>query len=1460
MQLHGQTIAFSDIKDKFPGRNDFLNKVELNADIKTLNSCKPINVLPNDIDDEVYYLHDKDYEYHMIMSCIMPSGLKIAVSVRTSPYFLLRIPDDYLGFDVFSKDDPPNIQGKINSFIEKIRETLKERKVKHRPELKCVRKFNHTGFQLNKGFYVKIPFYTNGQRKQAIRMLSAGVANNTVQIFGYKCQSAHDDLTCYYRVLCRDIRIDLCGWNRISSYEIKQCPYGEMNIDYFIECMDTDITKLTNLSDQMRYDKSFMLSWDIECYRNADDGNLPDPLVDDDKVFMVGMTYSCYSDKKPILRVCITSEPCDASNDDLTVQCSTETELLKAFAQIIGKLKPEFIVGFNDGDFDWKFMAEKANTALLLEYFRKYMSDIYRASTMTNEEDMALFKKLGRSPKNTERLKFVCQKLLGTNHRPERGARGIDLAWFNTKLEAQLSCDTYSLKYFGYVPIDVRCRFRALMKNPEESSLNFFLKINNLAQKDDMPIVELFNIFRKMKDARARNDESAIAEYAADMARIKRYCVYDAEACHMLMNKRNIIMDSRSVSSIAYTSFADAIYRADGMKVRNYVISDAALRDIAYTNLPGRKMGDEKYVGAYVVPPKKGVYVSKLSIRERIQAAHANIKYSYGGLEDYAHWNINDEDASILEEFLERVIPLMNYTIPLNAAVMLVDNELKTLPAHLYGLAKEFLLEENGRPISGLDFSSLYPSIMMAYNLSKETIIRPEYGNEQGIAKFEHSAERLRKMGYTLHRIEFKHGIAGAESSVLGYSIRHRYDPTAPNADPARDGFGIFPTILHYLFNERKKIKKIMSEAGKTIEKTEKQVSELRKSIAESTDPDEIGRLENEISQLVDTEKYREVLFNHTYYGSKQLALKIFMNTFYGESGNQLSSIYMLELAGGITTEGQKNIKNVFKLVESMNCKIIYGDTDSAYVMCPESIYQHIDAKYYSGEISKEQCWTEIVEATFVEIEKVNKMVNEAIYQDNGTRFLTTAYEEVLFPSAFLAKKKYFGIPHEQIVNFNVKNLMIKGLELKKRGVPEILKTTCSKIMEDSMRMDQIRSLRQLTIDAINFVYTNKWDAVDFVKTAMYKPNKKNITINSFVERVKEEYGIIIKPVERFSFVYVKKYPFKFDVYGGTQRLKKSDYMELIDIVNERNMEISLDEYVTGGLIGQFARLIAYDKIFEENVSDDDSARVREEKIIKNAKDYITQICVKYMDTYENPHRIHKRIYKTVSTSFNNKIGNIRGVDSLALASTIGENILNDMYKIVVDEELDTIRQYAVDLVARLRANGHTLTDIRKEYVGTRTIRGNCDISLEAIEADIRTLDRDLGRLIKRNEIIVNARAEAIENIIYAFREAVQQEYDDLSLISTLDEYFKSKGKDFCEQQIDVVVANLKSKENDIMIIDNKMNLLKIKIREKIKMLEIKKYIMDKISSDSGLFPPSMDIDRIIAEDSNIDLGDVPIL
>ena len=360
------------------------------------------------------------------------------------------------------------------------------------------------------------------------------------------------------------------------------------------------------------------------------------------------------------------------------------------------------------------------------------------------------------------------------------------------------------------------------------------------------------------------------------------------------------------------------------------------------------------------------------------------------------------------------------------------------------------------------------------------------------------------------------------------------------------------------------------------------------------------------------------------------------MNTFYGELGNKNSPLFVLELAGAVTSAGQANLLLVKDYVEKLNHKVYYGDTDSLYISCPESYYLEKNKEYYTEQISKLQYNTDLVTITFKAIEDIKIKVNNYLYQNNGTKYLKMAYEEILWPCAFLSKKKYFGIPHENIPNFKPADMFIRGLEVKKRGVSEILRIICLDIMWESLDLKNTKTLRELIIQKIKEIFIKKWELKDFIQTGLWKPEKKNVTLNEFAERMKEENKIIPEPGERFNYVIIKKYPYKYDFKGRQIPLKKADKMEYLEIVIENNYEIDLKYYFDNQLSGQFARLLSYDNEFTEYSIDDESGQFEydDNKTLNKCKKYILQLVEMHGNNYIDRNKVFKNIYKEISKKY----------------------------------------------------------------------------------------------------------------------------------------------------------------------------------------------------------------------------------
>lgn len=1139
--FHGKIINSSD-KDDFPTRTDFID-LELNKNIeKDIKKKKPLLFLSNCIKESAPFT-----KYTMYLSGILPCGSKCIIKIcNIKIYFLVKFKNITLKTNNYGM-----YIRKLKQYIENYNDDCTENNKKvNNYDFSIEEGKKLFGFQKEKEIFIKISTVTFQERKTLINLFDKKYSG-TLETFSNATSS-------YYRVVAREHEINIASWNKITNYS--KLDEG-FKTDYAFQCSIEDIEQFTDFPETiefnekkydnliLRKDKTLSCTFDIEVYTPFKEIPYGDKPEHD--LFMIGLTFQYINEKSSVLNLVLVDKECEPNDDYLTILCKNEKDLILTFALILGIMQPDIITEYNGTRYDWVVIKNK------IEQYKIYSE----------------FKK-----------NFSLEKLTDYDLKPDI-IKKYNLSDVNIKISADKQIIMFCLRSFGFVSFDSMIMLRKLFPNVENYKLNTLLKENNLQLKDDLKISTMFEYFKN-------SDKKGLSIAG-------HYCYQDSFSVHSLLFKTNFIQDKREHSIISFTSLEDSFYRADAMRVLNLTSNACYKNKCFYSNIYSSEKGD-KFPGAFVLEPKKGYVNIIMNIKDFIIKNEIDELYNkdifkfieplynhiyndfIGNIENISY--DEDEDKLILQyntfngiDYYELDI-LEKYDSEMLNIIRLTIND-------YISYVKENRLKY---PVCALDFSSLYPSLIMTYNIS------PEYW-----IKNEEEKNELEKENYEFHHISFEYG----------KTIKKQLESWVIRKIDGKYILGIFPTILNRLFNLRVEIKKILSTYNKKIEYIESFKDKKFEHISEK--------------------EYEDLVFNANYYTSKQLSVKLLMNTFYGVLGATTSPLFSLELAGGVTTVGRYNLLLIKKCLEDeKQAKVYYGDTDSLYFSISKEHFKECTFNFFTGKLTREEYAIEMVNISFKVIDQLAKFVNEKLYENNGLRYLKMAYEEILLPALFIMKKQYFGLPHEGIANISTdRKLFIRGLEVKKKGNSKVLIDVYTCMMKELLNVNTCLSLKEIVEKNIKYLFTNTWKYDDFIKSKPYKPDKQNITVQKFVKRMKENNLPLPEPYERFNYLMIKKYPYTYDLKGKQTKLNGSDQMEYLEVAKENKMEIDLMYYFNGELITQFARILCC--LPEFNIKDINE-EIDDKKTLDNCKKYIVEISNQYNNSYKNKGSIFKELYKKV--------------------------------------------------------------------------------------------------------------------------------------------------------------------------------------------------------------------------------------
>ncbi len=356
--------------------------------------------------------------------------------------------------------------------------------------------------------------------------------------------------------------------------------------------------------------------------------------------------------------------------------------------------------------------------------------------------------------------------------------------------------------------------------------------------------------------------------------------------------------------------------------------------------------------------------------------------------------------------------------------------------------------------------------------------------------------------------------------------------------------------------------------------------------------------------------------------------------------------------------------------------------------------------------------------------------------------------------------KKYFGVAHEHKVEFypKTKDLFLKGLEIVKRGASSVLKDVVYEVIHEMLDLRNTRDVMDVVKQAIEKTFTTDWSIDAFAKSAVYRPDKKNISVLKMIARYRNmNYHSIPDPNVRFKYIICKYFPWTYDAQGRQTVLSAGDRMELVSRVKDEDLEIDLEYYFDKELTGQIARMITFCDIFKNTVSTDDEIDIslmnefeidalnkevykRSEVALFNAaKKHIGQMAKHYSNAYVNKGKLFKNTWSEVC----NFIG--ARPEFLTRRLTIANLIVIRFFtNSTGDAHRDMIRWAKIHIMRRYRVvldNDQLITLSRElerasQYIKTNKLEGSLLDCIDAWKCNVVTFIRgeyDFDYICKNN-------------------------------------------------------------------------------------------------------------------------------
>jgi DNA polymerase elongation subunit (family B) len=586
------------------------------------------------------------------------------------------------------------------------------------------------------------------------------------------------------------------------------------------------ITNFASLEPAESNIPMYIMAYDIETYSAS--GNFPVSTNLTDEIIQIGMSFR-WSDSMldTVERYVLVSGTCDPSTDPTVkfISCRDEKDLLLKFQEYITIENPDIIAGYNTFGFDDAYIAERAN-------IHKLELQLGRTDTKQWGSKMDFVK--------TEKKTF------------------------------ELASGKYAVRYFdlpGRLPIDL------LLSVRREQNLDSY-KLDSVAStflRDK--VTKLVSITGEKTFQYEIHTKSTRGLFIGNMVRFdvvtntinpyrdgEKFTVKEIKPKAFIIESSVPILDELSAE---YQSKLEWSFSKD----------DISAKEMFSNHLKGPS--DRAVIAKYCIQDCDLVLTLMAKLDTLVNAR---------GMADVCRVPIN---FIFLRGQGIKIYSAVVYNAAKRDQIIMaqdsVDGDMSYEGAVVLPPKIGMYLED---PVVVLDYNSLYPSNMIAFNISPDSLVYVKTFNTDG-KKISHegaSDDEITEMkkSHTIDEISFD--MKNDEDQPIGRKTCGFVQPTEDSRS-----VGLLPLTLDILLKKRK-------ETRKLIEKT-------------------------------DDDSQKAVL------NGLQLAYKVVANSIYGQTGSRTSPIRRVEVAACTTAAGRERLIFAKHIAESeFGGKVVYGDTDSIFI------------------------------------------------------------------------------------------------------------------------------------------------------------------------------------------------------------------------------------------------------------------------------------------------------------------------------------------------------------------------------------------------------------------------------------------------------------------------------------------------------------------------------------------------